>query len=30
MKLTDFDFDLPHDLIAQKPSGKRGDDRLMQ
>lgn len=29
MKLTDFDFDLPHDLIAQKPSGKRGDDRLM-
>ena len=29
MKLTDFDFDLPQDLIAQKPSGKRGDDRLM-
>ena len=27
MKLTDFD--LPQDLIAQKPSGKRGDDRLM-
>ncbi len=29
MKLTDFDFDLPQNLIAQKPSGKRGDDRLM-
>ena len=29
MKLTDFDFDLPQDLIAQKTSGKRGDDRLM-
>ena len=29
MKLTDFDFDLPQDLIAQKPSGKRGEDRLM-
>lgn len=29
MKLTDFDFDLPQDLIAQRPSGKRGDDRLM-
>ena len=29
MKLTDFDFDLPQDLIAQKPSGKRGDDGLM-
>ena len=29
MKTSDFDFDLPQDLIAQKPSGKRGDDRLM-
>ena len=29
MKLTDFDFDLPQDLIAQKPSGNRGDERLM-
>lgn len=29
MKLTDFDFDLPEELIAQKPSGVRGQDRLM-
>ena len=29
MPLTAFDFDFPQDLIAQKPSGKRGDDRLM-
>lgn len=29
MKLTDFDFDLPPELIAQKPSGVRGQDRLM-
>ena len=29
MKLTDFDFQLPQELIAQKPSGIRGQDRLM-
>lgn len=29
MKLTDFDFQLPQELIAQKPSGMRGQDRLM-
>lgn len=29
MKLTDFNFDLPQELIAQKPSGIRGDDKLM-
>ena len=29
MKTSDFYFDLPQELIAQKPSGKRGDDRLM-
>ena len=29
MKLTDFDFELPPELIAQKPSGIRGQDRLM-
>lgn len=29
MKLSDFDFDLPEELIAQKPSGVRGQDRLM-
>ena len=29
MKTSDFYFDLPQDLIAQKPSGKRGEDRLM-
>lgn len=29
MKLTDFNFDLPQELIAQKPSGSRGQDRLM-
>ncbi len=28
MKTSDFSFDLPEDLIAQKPSGRRGDDRL--
>ena len=30
MKLTDFDFELPQELIAQKPSGVRGEDRLME
>jgi S-adenosylmethionine:tRNA ribosyltransferase-isomerase len=29
MKTSDFYFDLPPDLVAQKPSGIRGDDRLM-
>ncbi|MCR5217339.1 tRNA preQ1(34) S-adenosylmethionine ribosyltransferase-isomerase QueA [Treponema sp.] len=29
MKLSDFDFELPQELIAQKPAGTRGDDRLM-
>ena len=29
MKTSDFYFDLPQELIAQRPSGKRGEDRLM-
>ncbi len=29
MKTSDFYFDLPQELIAQKPSGKRGEDKLM-
>ena len=29
MKTSDFYFDLPHELIAQKPSAVRGEDRLM-
>ncbi len=29
MKTSDFYFDLPQELIAQKPSGSRGEDRLM-
>ena len=29
MKTSDFYFDLPQELIAQKPSGERGADRLM-
>lgn len=29
MKLTDFNFDLPEELIAQRPSGVRGEDKLM-
>lgn len=29
MKTSDFYFDLPQELIAQVPSGKRGDDKLM-
>ena len=29
MKTSDFYFDLPEELIAQKPSGERGNDRLM-
>ncbi len=30
MKTSDFYFELPEELIAQKPSGERGDDRLME
>lgn len=29
MKTSDFDFDLPQQLLAQYPSGRRGDSRLM-
>ena len=29
MKTSDFYFDLPEELIAQKPAGVRGEDRLM-
>ncbi len=29
MKLSDFDFDLPEELIAQKPSPERGESRLL-
>ena len=29
MKLTDFDYDLPEELIAQDPLEKRSDSRLM-
>ncbi len=29
MKTSDFYFDLPEELIAQKPSGTRGEERLM-
>ena len=29
MKLSDFDFDLPHSLIAQYPSPNRTDSRLL-
>ena len=29
MKLSDFDFDLPESLIAQQPSHKRTDSRLL-
>jgi S-adenosylmethionine:tRNA ribosyltransferase-isomerase len=28
-RLSDFDFELPNELVAQYPSEKRGDDRLM-
>ncbi len=28
-RLSDFDFELPKELIAQYPSDKRGEDRLM-
>ena len=29
MKLSDFDYNLPKDLIAQYPAKKRGEDRLL-
>ena len=29
MKTSDFNFNLPEELIAQKPSGIRGNDKLM-
>ena len=29
MKTSDFYFDLPQELIAQKPAARRGEDRLM-
>jgi len=29
MKLSQFDYNLPKELIAQRPSEKRGDDRLL-
>ena len=29
MKTSDFNFDLPEHLIAQHPSGVRGQDKLM-
>lgn len=29
MKLSDFNFELPEELIAQRPSGIRGEDKLM-
>ncbi|UCD55270.1 MAG: tRNA preQ1(34) S-adenosylmethionine ribosyltransferase-isomerase QueA [Candidatus Omnitrophota bacterium] len=29
MKLSDFDYSLPEELIAQYPSNARGDDRLL-
>ena len=29
MKTTDFSFDLPEELIAQYPSSRRADDRLL-
>ena len=29
MKLTDFDFELPQELIAQHPLDKRDESRLM-
>ena len=30
MKTSDFNFDLPEELIAQHPSGVRGQDKLMR
>ena len=29
MLTSDFNFDLPKKLIAQRPSGERGNDKLM-
>lgn len=28
-KLSDYDYDLPRELIAQRPAPQRGDDRMM-
>ena len=30
MKVTDFDFELPEELIAQVPAAERSDSRLLQ
>ncbi|MBQ7729978.1 MAG: S-adenosylmethionine:tRNA ribosyltransferase-isomerase, partial [Spirochaetales bacterium] len=29
MKISEFTFELPQELIAQTPAQKRGDDRLL-
>lgn len=29
LRTADFDYDLPEELIAQRPSGRRGDSRLL-
>ena len=29
MKITDFDYNLPEELIAQKPADKRDSSRLL-
>ena len=29
LKTSDFSFDLPHELVAQVPSDKRGKDKLL-
>ncbi len=29
MRLADFDYELPADLIAQHPSGRRGESQLL-
>ena len=29
MKISEFTFDLPQELIAQTPAQRRGDDRLL-
>src|SRR3989475_13131966 len=28
-RLSDYDYDLPRELIAQRPLGRRGDSRMM-
>ncbi len=30
LRVSDFDFDLPHDLVAQEPPATRGTSRLMR